>query len=94
MYDLLCLFSSKIEKNQLEETIKLIKKILSEDLKGEIISEKELGEKKLSYPIKKEKKGFYWRLYFNLSPQKVKSFEEKLKNISEILRFLIVKKRK
>jgi small subunit ribosomal protein S6 len=94
MYEILCLISSKIDKNQLEETINLVKNTLIQDLKGEIVSEKILGEKKLSYPIKKEKRGFYWLLYFNLSPQKVKKFEEKLKNIPEILRFLIVKKRK
>ena len=92
MYEILCLFSSKIEEKQLLSLVKSIEKII-EDLNGRIISEKDLGEKKLAFPIKKEKKGHYWAIYFDFPGQEIINFKEKLKNISEILRYQIVKQK-
>ncbi|PLX25091.1 30S ribosomal protein S6 [Candidatus Parcubacteria bacterium] len=54
-----------------------------------------IGRKKLAYPIKKQKHGFYVFLEFELEEKTgLKDFEVKLKHDANILRHLIVKKDK
>ena len=57
-----------------------------------IISEVELGRKKLNYLIKKSLKGSYFSLEFNIEPNKIKPIENEMKLEGKILRFLIIKK--
>lgn len=90
MYEMLCLISSKTEEKEISSITKKIEEIIK-DLKGEVSYIKNLGEKKLAYPIKHERKGYYLILYFELPCQEIKNFEEKLKNIFEILRYQITK---
>lgn len=54
-----------------------------------------IGRKKLAYPIKKQKHGFYVFLEFELEEKSgLKDFEVKLKHDPKILRHLIIKKDK
>lgn len=54
-----------------------------------------MGRKKLAYPIKKQKHGFYVFLEFNSDKQSsLKEFDVKLRHHTSILRHLIIKKDK
>jgi len=66
------------------------------DSKAEIISEPYfMGRKKLTYPIKKQKHGFYVFLEFSLEEkQALKDLDVKLRHNNNILRHLIIKKDK
>ncbi len=71
-----------------EKMVKLIK-----DYNGEITKEENLGKLKLAYPIKQQGHGYYQLVEFNLPTNVLKSLNESLRLINEVLRFLIVKKK-
>lgn len=66
-----------------------IKDLISE-LSGEITKEQAAQKKKLAYPIKKAKQGYFGHMFFNLNPQNLKFLDKKLKLEDHILRYLII----
>jgi small subunit ribosomal protein S6 len=58
---------------------------------GKIVEETEWGKKKLAYPIKTHRHGFYYLLSFDLEPAKVKALDESLKQNDDLLRHLLLK---
>lgn len=61
---------------------------------GGVISKHEnWGSRKLAYEINHKANGFYVLIEFNLEADKLKKLDVKLRLISEILRYLIIKKR-
>ncbi|MCX7778775.1 MAG: 30S ribosomal protein S6 [Patescibacteria group bacterium] len=93
MYELLCLFSSNLSPESIASLVKKIEEILF-DFQASLVYKNDFGEKKLAYPIRHEKRGYYFAFGFKLKSDFIKKLEEKLKNISEILRYQIVKVRK
>jgi small subunit ribosomal protein S6 len=63
------------------------------DRGGEIIDTHHLGKKRLAYPIKTRKDGFYFLLYFRLPPGRLSELTGGYRLNDSILRFLIVKKK-
>lgn len=74
--------SDSAKKKALESVKEMLKEVK--------ISEEELGEKDLAYPIKRENKGFYTSFLFDAEslPQ---GFEKKLNSDDNILRHLLIK---
>lgn len=66
-----------------------IKDILT-TLDGKILNVSSIGEKQFTYKIKKENKGFYTTVVFEIDPNKLVELNKKLTLVNEILRFLIV----
>ncbi len=62
------------------------------ELNLEIVKQNQLKENKLAYPIKKETTGLFGTIYFHGEPEKVVNLKEKLKNATEILRFIILRR--
>ena len=52
-YEIMFIVKTTIEADKQKKTIDAMKKIIT-DGKGKIVEIKEMGEKKLAYPIKKE----------------------------------------
>ena len=75
-----------------------IKKIADEakDLikgdKSKVVEFKELGRKKLAYPIKKEISGFYFLMEVEASKEVIAEFDRKCTINENILRHLIINK--
>ncbi len=61
-----------------------------EKLGGKILNISSIGEKNFAYPIKKETKGFYTTVSFEIEPEKVFDLNKKLGLSEEILRHLII----
>ena len=61
---------------------------------GQITLEDTLGKKKLAYPIKNIHHGYYILYEFDLEPEKLKTIKDKLTLTAEVLRFMIVTKKK
>jgi len=59
---------------------------------GQITLSESIGRRKLAYPIKKVKTGYYFLNEFDLEPKSLKAIDKKLKLIEEVIRFLIVVK--
>src|SRR3989344_9123408 len=72
-----------------EEDLGFIVKLLS-DLGAEIANESATQEIRLAYPIKKETRGYFGYLHFNLDPSMFQKLKEPLQLNSKVLRFLIV----
>src|SRR3989338_6985961 len=61
---------------------------------GKIVKTENLGKKQLAYRIKKEVEGNYRLLNLELKPASVSEITAKMKMEEEILRFLILRKKK
>ncbi|HEB01415.1 MAG TPA: 30S ribosomal protein S6, partial [Candidatus Portnoybacteria bacterium] len=84
-YELTCLLPT--EKSS--EITSRIKKELVE-IGGKIIKEESVI-RKLAYPIKKHEQADYLTIDFDLdSPKKITQLDNKLKSITEIIRYLII----
>ena len=66
------------------------KKILTAE-KANVTEFKELGEKKLAYPIKKEINGYYYVMQVEANNDAITEFDRKVKLDESILRHLIIK---
>lgn len=78
---------SETERKKCLSTIK-------EWLKGlKILKEEEGGQKKLSYPIKKEQSGFYYFLLFEGESSIPSDFEKRLLGQKDILRHLLIRRK-
>jgi small subunit ribosomal protein S6 len=61
------------------------------DSGGQIINEESWGKRKLAYPIKQNKFGYYQILKFALDPLVLQKIEHQLKLDSSILRYMTIK---
>lgn len=89
-YDLLYIIPVTFEEEKIN-SIKAEVRSRLKDAGGVIISEVEMGRRKLAYPIKKQSTGYYDGFEFDLTPNKINDFEKYLKLSDEIIRHLIVK---
>jgi small subunit ribosomal protein S6 len=64
-----------------------------ETLGGSILNISSIGERQFAYPIKKENRGIYTTVLFELEPDKFSELNKKLILHDDILRFLIVIKK-
>ncbi|MCF7906706.1 30S ribosomal protein S6 [Patescibacteria group bacterium] len=90
MYELLYIIPSPFTEKDLPGINKKVKEIITE-LEGKIQEEKDLGNKKLAYPINQVHKGFYFLIKFEINPQNIPKLDQKLKMSPEILRHLTTK---
>lgn len=88
MYELIYIVPAPYTEKDVERISQKIKKIIS-DSGGIITHEKNLGSKKLSYPIKTVHRGFYLLVHFKTDAVKLPELNQKLKLTSEILRYMI-----
>lgn len=89
MYELALIFKSSLAESARKKLLESIKTWLG---KIKIVKEEEWGEKTLSYPIKREKSGFYCLL--SLEGDTVsKDFEKKLLTEEGVLRSLLIRKK-
>lgn len=68
-------------------------KDLLDKAEGHILSISSIGERQFMYPIKKETRGIYTTVLFEVSPEKLSDLNHKLTLTEEILRFLITAKK-
>ncbi len=88
-YELLIIFSTKDKKDV--STLKSLAKEKVESADFTIVSEQEMGNRNLAYPIKKRNQGFYQIYYISPKSQipKIDLLLKELKREQDILRSLI-----
>lgn len=87
-YEIAFIVSPHLSEEEVKTTKEKIKKIIEEG-GGKVLEETSWGKKDLAYPIKKEKQGFYEFIIFQSDPALIASFEQKIKLLEEVLRFMI-----
>lgn len=94
-YELSFIISSTIPENEHSKIQEQVLSYLDEAVATHNKEFFSLGRKKLAYPIKKQKNGFYIFMIFELEEKaNLKELDTKLKHNSNILRHLIIKKDK
>lgn len=83
-------FKSSLAETGRKKLLETIKKWLNG---VKILKEEEWGEKALSYPIKKEKSGFYYLLSLEGELGVPSNFEKRLLGEEDILRHLLIRKK-
>lgn len=89
-YEIMFIVKTTMESENVKKTIDNMKKIITSG-KGKIVETKEMGEKKLAYPIKKELNGYYYVLKVEATPEVVSEFDRRASIDEAILRHLIIK---
>ena len=88
-YEIMFILKSNEEeaiKNQVSEF-----KAIITDMKGEIVEEKEMGNRKLAYPIKKELNGYYYVMNVNANNAAIAEFDRKARISENVLRHLVIR---
>lgn len=91
-YELLYIISNKYSENELGPIIDKIKKIINNN-SGNITYTEEWGKKRLAYPIKHFRYGYYFLAEFDLSSENLAKVDMDLRMAGEILRHQIVNKK-
>ena len=89
-YEMMFIVKATMEAEQVKATAENIKKI-AEDTGAKVVEYKELGEKKLAYPIKKELNGYYFVMQLEASKEAEAELDRKAALDENVLRHLIVK---
>lgn len=92
-YEGLFIISSTLAKEELEKTVSYLRDQIIKH-KGSVDKIEDLGRKKMSYRISKQREGQYYLLNFKLEPELIKDVEHAYKLNDSILRVLIIKKEK
>ena len=89
-YEMMFIVKSTLEADAIKKTTDSVKKTI-ESLKGKVAEFKELGEKKLAYPIKNELNGYYFLVEMELAKDVEAELNRKASIDENILRHLIVR---
>ena len=90
-YELLYLVSGTFSEDELIPIKERVKQLI-EKREGKITLEDSLGKKKLAYPIKQFRHGYYLLYEFDLAGENLKSLENDLKLTPEVLRHQTVRR--
>lgn len=90
-YEIMFIVKATLEESELTKITKEAQKLIT-DNKSKVIEFKDLGKKKLAYPIKKETSGCYYLMNVNATHECIKEFDRKLSINENILRHLILNK--
>jgi small subunit ribosomal protein S6 len=88
-YELMYILSSAVSDNDVPAVSSEIDKFIT-DQGGELLTQEMMGKKKLAYPIKKTRNGFYILETFLLEGGKLQALDNKLRSLESIIRYLVV----
>ena len=89
-YEMMFIVKATMEADAIKKTADNIKKLVT-DNKGKVSEVKEMGERKLAYPIKNEINGYYFVMELEASKEAVKEIDRKTSIDETVLRHIIIK---
>ena len=89
-YEFMFIVKATMENEMAKKTAENMKNIIAEN-NGKIIEFKEMGERKLAYPIKKEINGYYFVMQLEATKDAIKELDRKASIDETIIRHLIIK---
>lgn len=89
-YEIMFIVKATMEEDAIKSASTNMQKLLT-DNKAKVLDFKELGEKKLAYPIKKEINGYYFVMQVEANHEIVSEFDRKASLDEAILRHLIIR---
>ncbi len=88
-YEIMFIVKTTVEKNIVDGVVTSLKKVITEH-KGTIEDFRELGQKQLAYPIKKEVNGYYYVMTIKCSPETIAEFDRKALIDENLIRHLVI----
>lgn len=89
-YEIMFIVKATQDSSEIAKTADAMKDIITSN-KSKVVEIKELGEKKLAYPIKKEISGYYYVMQVEATHDAVSEFDRKARLDERVLRHLIIK---
>ena len=89
-YEIMFIVKSENDEKTIKDTVSSFEKILV-DMKAKIVNKKEMGQKKLAYPIKKQVRGNYYLFNVEASVAAINEFDRKAKIDENILRHIVIR---
>ena len=90
-YEIMFIVKSTMEEPEIKAVAEDMQKIIN-NKKSKVIEFKEMGRRKLAYPIKKELSGYYYVMTVLADRATIAEFDRKAQINEKILRYLIIKK--
>ena len=89
-YEMMFIVKATIDETAISGIAENLKSVIT-SMKGEITESKDLGQKKLAYPIKKEITGHYFVVNFNANNEIVAELDRKARIDENVLRHMIIR---
>ena len=89
-YAIMFIAKTTLEESVVKSTVESLTSIIT-DMKGKVENSKDMGQRELAYPIKKEISGFYYVLTVEASHEAIAEFDRKARLNENILRHQIIK---
>lgn len=91
-YELYFILTPEVTSDQVDTTVEEISALLTKELNAENITTNLEGVKKLAYPIKKHRTGYYVLLQFDCAqkPATIATVEKKLNINDKVMRYILV----
>ena len=89
-YEMMFIVKTTVEETEAVKVAEELKSIIT-SMKGEVTDSKDLGNKKLAYPINKEVTGFYFVVDFTANNEIVSELDRKARINENVLRHLIIR---
>lgn len=89
-YEMMFIVKATIDEAKVTEVAENLKSVIT-SMKGEITDSKDLGQKKLAYPIKKEVTGFYFVVNFDANNEIVAELDRKARIDESVIRHMIIR---
>ncbi len=89
-YEIMFIVRADIDEKTQKETVTTFEKVLT-NMKAKIVNNKDMGQKKLAYPISNQQRGNYYVFNVEASADAVKEFDRKAKIDENILRHIVIR---
>ena len=89
-YEIMFIVRADIDEETQKNTVKTFEKVLT-DMKSKVLENKDMGQKKLAYPINKQVRGNYYLFNVEATAEAVKEFDRKAKIDENILRHIVIR---
>lgn len=89
-YEIMFIVKSTMEEDKIKKVSEDLQKLLNTKT-SKVIEFKEMGRKKLAYPIKKEISGYYYVMTVEADKDSIHEFDRKVSINENVLRHLIIK---
>lgn len=89
-YEIMFIVKATLEEDKIKGVSEELQKLINKK-PSKVIEFKEMGRKKLAYPIKKEVSGYYYVMTVEADNDTIKEFDRKVSINENVLRHLIIK---
>lgn len=90
-YEIMFIVKNTIDDEAVKKEADALQALITSD-NGKVVEFKEMGKRKLAYPIKKELTGTYFVMTVEAKAETVTEFDRKARLNENVLRHLIIKK--